>query len=279
MEQNLHPLLVLMGAGSASVSAAAATQNVSPFVVVQFETLREPGFRALIDSGATHSCISRTAFESLAVAAGPVAMERWPRAKAPLSVTLADGAKVRPLGAVVLPMGMRTVRDTVVWADASFLILDGLAESVILGMDWEERMGVTRFLPARVMGLSTTAESRACYVEWAAALLESGTMRDIPAEVCTHLVPFTMGYGPGEIPSAVPLLPCREVQVEGGGTPHVSQLKEGGAKAESAPRTESVNQTQRIALRSLRGFTIPPQSEMGPVPVQFYKGLRTRRPL
>ncbi len=53
-----------------------------------------------------------------------------------MSVTLADGAAVRPLGAVVLSnyMGMKTVRDSVteLWADASFLILDGLAGSAAI---------------------------------------------------------------------------------------------------------------------------------------------------
>ncbi len=273
--------------GEEKVAAAAASHNASPYVYVQFEARSDPVFRALVDSGATHSCISRRAFEQLAEAAGAEAVSSWPRARAPISVTLADGASTRPLGAVVLSLGMRTVRDTVLWADASFLILEGLSENVILGMDWEERMGVTRFLPARMLGLSTTAESRACYEEWAAELLESGVMKDVPASVCTHLVPFIMGYGDGELPKVDKHLPCREVLVGGGETVAPAECRGLGAKRTTSgePTPDGVRGqakvegTARVTLRSVRAFTIPPQSEIGPIPVTLSKGMPRGSPL
>ena len=273
---SVHPLLKHMG--EERVAAAAANHNASPYVYVQFEAMCDPVFRALVDSGATHSCISRRAFELLAEAAGADAVLRWPRARAPVSVTLADGASARPLGAVVLSLGMRTVRDTVLWTDASFLILEGLSENIILGMDWEERMGVTRFLPARVLGLSTTAEARACYEEWAAEMLESGVMKDMPASVCTHLVPFVMGLGDGELHIGARPQQCREVPAEPGVTHTVRRVStiEGAGPEERA--CESKRST-RFTLRSVRSFHIPPQTEMGPIPVSLSKGLPSGRPL
>ena len=54
-ERTMHPLLVEMGAGRANVSAAAASKNASPYISVLFEHVNGSGFRALIESGATHS--------------------------------------------------------------------------------------------------------------------------------------------------------------------------------------------------------------------------------
>ncbi len=277
-----HPLLEDMEPCDATVSAAAGSHNASPYVYVQFETLREPVFRALVDSGATHSCISRKAFESLARVAGVDAMRLWPRAHPTISVMLADGTSSRPLGAVVLSLGMRTVSDTMVWSEASFLILDNMAEDVILGIDWEERMGVTRFLPARLMGISVTMESRAMYVDWANTLLETGCMTDVPKGICTHLIPFVMGEGAGQLPKPLMSQPVREVPAhdkQSDRQAHVRAASVTDARGSKGPSITGPARSARFALRSLREFTIAPMSDMGPIPVYTSKRLPRGRPL
>ena len=140
-------------------------------------------------------------------------------------------------------------------------------------------MGVTRFLPARLLGLSTTAEARTCYEEWAAELLESGVMKAMPAEVCTHLVPFVMGRGDGELPNMAKPQPCREIPVTGreGGSPEAHRMqgiKDAGMEGSALEGVRSPvgkEGAARVTLRSVRGFTIPPQSEMGPIPVKLSK--------
>ena len=264
-----HPLLARMFQRSARLSSVAGTvvKHTSPYVTVRFENNLVLALRALIDSGATHSCISQKAFERLAKAAGSKAVRSWPRAAAPMTITLANGAGIHPRGVVVLSLGLRTVRETVVWSEVAFIILDDMSEDVILGIDWEEQMGVTRFLPARVLGLSVTAESRAAYFEWAAGLLENGAMRDIPAQVCTHLVPFSMAQADPE-----PFIELATQTIIETGDGQVScATSDNRHPAGDGTGVATANASRRdagVALRSVLSLSVPPGSEIGPVPVQ-----------
>ena len=277
-----HPLLVALlrrGGLSMGVAGVAAGNPASPYVTVRVEERDDLQLRALLDSGATHSCISKKALESIAHAVGAEKVNRWPKAPTPMTVSMANGAQVRPCGAIVLRLGLLTLRHTVVWSDMAFLIFEGMSEDVILGMDWEERMGVTRLQPARMLGLSVTEQSRATYLNWGADTLSQGAMvRDIPAEVFNHLIPFAMG---GEIAGSQRSLLPQTVECKETSTSSVAALQplqmlgaeqqplEGsceGNQRQSKPTTGS--RSLRAALRSVRHFAIPPRTEVGPIEVE-----------
>ena len=186
----------------------------------------------------------------------------------------------------MLSLGLRTVRNTTLWSDCVFLILDNMPDDIILGMDWEERMGVTRFLPARMLGLSTTTESRATFMSWSADLLATGRMRDVPAEVCTHLIPFILGT------EEAPAFALRNEHVA---QTYTETPREGTAEHATArgvdddhvPQTHNsraddsksghASSTSRVILRSVRSFTVPPQSEMGPIEARINTSAVTQR--
>ena len=274
-----HPLLVALlrrGGLSVGVAGVAAGNPASPYVTVRVEEREDLQLRALLDSGATHSCISKKALENVAHAVGAEKVNRWPKAPTPMTVSMANGAQVRPCGAIVLRMGLLTLRHTVVWSDMAFLIFEGMSEDIILGMDWEERMGVTRLQPARMLGLSVTEQSRATYLNWGADTLSRRAMvRDIPAEVFNHLIPFAMG---GEIAgSQRSLLPhaveCTETTCSSVSTLQMlgskQQQPEGSCEGEkSQSRPTAGSRSPRAALRSVRHFAIPPRTEVGPIEVE-----------
>lgn len=276
----IHPLLVaLLGQGGVGggVAGMAAGNPASPYVTVRFEEREDLQLRALLDSGATHSCIGKRALESIARVVGVERVKQWPKAPTPMTVSMANGMQVRPNGAVVLRLGLLTLRRTVVWSDMAFLIFEGMSEDVILGMDWEERMGVTRFQPARMLGLSVTEQSRAAYLNWGAETLSRSAMvSDIPAEVFNHLVPFAMG---GEVAgSQRTLLPqaveCTETLPESTAVLRPLQsdgerkMPDGNRRKLRGKSKATGPMSSRAALRSVRHFSIPPKAEIGPIDVR-----------
>jgi len=165
----------------------------SPYVSIAFEHAEDLPFRALLDSGATHSVLSVRAMEKLAQRVGEAAARLWPVQAPNMTVTMADGKRQTPKGAVVLTLGLRTLQGGYVWAEFPFLVLENVVDDVILGSDWEAETSATRFPPARVLGVSMTSESRATYAEWASHIVRGGTvLQDVPAYAFTHVVPFSV---------------------------------------------------------------------------------------
>jgi len=239
----------------------------SPYIGIALEKRTDIPLFALVDSGATHSVIGASVLQALIEAVGAEEARKWPRHKTTMHITLADGKEVTPKGAILLQLGMQTVRKEYVWTHFPFLVLDNVVDGIILGTDWETEVSATRFPPSRVIGISLTQEARATYQEWSAHVTNAGAITlDVPAYAFTHALPFVskvaaVAFGKRVIATdATPAL-----------APPMSQpVAEATSPGAEANRSKA--RKVRWKLRSLHAVTIPPLSEVGPVSVSIDDG-------
>ena len=269
----------------------------SPYLRLAFEHRADLSFRALLDSGATHSIIGGDTVSRIATTVGDGIAQRWPKQRPDMTVTLANGKTVKPIGAVVLTIGLKTIQGEHVWCAFPFLVLDEVIDEVILGSDWEAETYATRFPPGHILGISMTEESRATYTDWTARVVADGAVaRDIPALAFTHIVPFTrhstanadendriaapVTVARGPVPElaaepqtrVVPTAPLARssTAVSGAPTKPVPTPSDSEAKAHSASATQRAARPVGATLRSVQTLVIPPMSEVGPLPVSIH---------
>jgi hypothetical protein len=252
----------------------------SPYIGIALEKRTDIPLYALVDSGATHSVISTSTLQMLIDSVGAEEARKWPTHTTTLRITLANGKEVVPQGAILLQLGMQTVRRDYVWMHFPFLVLDDVVDGIILGTDWEVEVSATRFPPSRVIGVSLSEESRASYHEWSTHVATAGAItHDVPAYAFTHALPFVSkvaasAFGKRAVANAqatAPATPVAGTAATSADTP--SECTPANAPTPPAPAGKSkAPKRVRFKLRSLHAFTIPPLSEIGPVSVSIDGG-------
>ena len=263
----------------------------SPYLNVALDNEAALRFRALLDSGATHSIISMAAMDKLANRVGTERVSAWVVHNLPgFTVVVGDGKVISPAGAVVLTVGVRLVAGGDVWMRFPFLVMDDLTEEIILGSDWEAETSATHFTAAGLLGLSLAVETQAAYAGWAQRAVGAAGAKDIPAlgmSAFSHFAKVDRVSGPystnftrtlvraiPEEDHASPVAMSVDGPLPSAAEPLASNATPEATDAPPIPNPtvdSAVNRAPAAAplasLRAMRAFVVPPHSEVGPVAV------------
>jgi hypothetical protein len=266
-----------------------------------------PRFRALLDTGATHSIIRDTALARIGEVLGINVFDAWPLHRIDgFSVVVGDGKALQPAGAVVMELGVRTLDGSDACLHFPFLIMEGITEDIILGTDWEAEVNATHFSAAGLLGLSLTDASQARYAAWAMGMASTRSLdaaMALPMTVFSHMarVDRVTATESNYVRAIAKAIAADDHDADVAPTPHASvSSRESTATPPSAseapPKERSADAASRATrpdpaaahpdgvvpplatLRSVHALVIPPRSEVGPVPTTVHWRTHERRP-